>query len=158
VVVLDLDFFKLLNDRYGHAGGDLVLCEFSIFLRAMIRETDVAGRVGGEEFVLILPGMEANAAVAMIERLRLAVAEHAFQLGSRLTRITASFGIAVSNERKDVTWDQLQYEADVALYAAKGAGRNESRLYDVSMAEGPTLVGNQEGGLLRRSWFSTSPL
>jgi diguanylate cyclase (GGDEF)-like protein len=107
----------------------------------MIRETDVVGRVGGEEFVLILPGMEPDTAAATIERLRLA-AEHAFQLGSRLTRITASFGIAVSNGRKDLTWDRLQHEADLALYAAKGAGRNVSRLYDESMAvEGPTLIG-----------------
>ncbi len=144
VVVLDLDFFKLLNDRYGHAGGDSVLCEFSVFLRAMIRETDVAGRVGGEEFVLILPGMEADTAVATIERLRQAVAEYSFQLGSRLTRITASFGIAVSNGRREVTWEQLQHEADVALYAAKGAGRNVSRLYETSMAEGPALVGKED--------------
>ncbi len=66
--------------------------------------------------------------------------------GSKSLRWLAyGFGIAVSNERKDVTWDQLQHEADVALYAAKGAGRNVSRLYDASMVEGPTLVGNQEG-------------
>jgi diguanylate cyclase (GGDEF)-like protein len=134
VVVLDLDFFKLLNDRYGHTGGDAVLSELSVFLRAMIRETDVAGRIGGEEFVLILPGLDAQTAFAAVERLRLAVADHAFQLGSRLVRVTASFGIAVSAGRADLTWDVLQHEADKALYAAKGAGRNVIRLYDESLA------------------------
>jgi diguanylate cyclase (GGDEF)-like protein len=134
VVVLDLDFFKLLNDRYGHTGGDAVLCEFSVFLRAMIRETDVAGRIGGEEFVLILPGLDAQTAFAAVERIRVAVADHGFELGSRLTRITASFGVAVSAGRSDVTWAILQHEADKALYAAKGAGRNVSRLYDDSQS------------------------
>jgi diguanylate cyclase (GGDEF)-like protein len=134
IVILDLDFFKLLNDRYGHAAGDLVLCEFSVFLRSMIRETDVAGRIGGEEFVLILPGLGPISAFSTIERLRLAVADHSFQLGSRHTRITASFGIAVSGGRKDLSWETLQHEADLALYAAKRDGRNMARLYDASLA------------------------
>jgi diguanylate cyclase (GGDEF)-like protein len=143
VVVLDLDFFKLLNDRYGHAGGDSVLCEFSVFLRAMIRETDIAGRIGGEEFVLILSGLDGTTAYTTIERLRLAVAEHQFQLGSRLTCVTASFGITLSRGRRELTWDVLQHEADLALYAAKGAGRNASRLYDESLApNAPTFVKN----------------
>jgi len=134
VVVLDLDFFKLLNDRYGHAAGDAMLCEFSVFLRGMIRETDVAGRIGGEEFVLILSGLGPIAALATIERLRRTVSEHPFQPGSRLTRITASFGITVSAGRRNLTWDVLQHEADLALYAAKRDGRNLSRLYDESLA------------------------
>jgi diguanylate cyclase (GGDEF)-like protein len=142
-VVLDLDFFKLLNDRYGHPGGDAILCEFSVFLRSMIRETDVAGRVGGEEFIVILSGTDAETALATIERLRSAIAEHPFELGSRLIHITASFGIAVSAGRKDLSWDKLQHEADLALYAAKAAGRNRSRLYDESlMTTGPALVEN----------------
>jgi diguanylate cyclase (GGDEF)-like protein len=141
VVVLDLDFFKLLNDRYGHAGGDSVLCEFSVFLRSMIRETDVAGRFGGEEFVLILPGLGPITALATVERLRSAVAAHSFALGSRSTRVTASFGISISAGRENLTWQILQHEADLALYAAKRAGRNVSRLYDESLApEGPVLT------------------
>jgi diguanylate cyclase (GGDEF)-like protein len=143
VVVLDPDFFKLLNDRYGHAGGDAILCEFSVFLRSMIRETDIAGRAGGEEFVLILSGTDADTALTPIERLRSAVAEYGFELGSRLIHITASFGISVSGGRRNLTWDKLQYEADMALYAAKAAGRNRSRLYDETLtASGPSLVEN----------------
>ena len=57
VVVLDIDFFKLLNDRFGHPGGDAVLVQVSLFLRNQVRETDIVGRFGGEEFVLILPGL-----------------------------------------------------------------------------------------------------
>jgi diguanylate cyclase (GGDEF)-like protein len=136
VVVLDLDYFKLLNDRYGHAGGDAVLCEVSVFLRGTVRETDIVARVGGEEFVLLLPGLDAPNALATIERLRVAIAGHAFQLGSRSTRITASFGITVSAGRTQLTWDLLQHEADLALYAAKGAGRNVARMYDPSLAAG----------------------
>ena len=100
----------------------------------MIRETDIAGRIGGEEFVLILPGLGPITALATIERLRRAVAEHPFELGSRLTRITASFGITVAGGRKDLTWDVLQREADIALYAAKRDGRNLSRMYSESLA------------------------
>jgi diguanylate cyclase (GGDEF)-like protein len=111
-----------------------MLCEFSVFLRGMIRETDVAGRIGGEEFVLILSGLGPIAALATIERLRRTVSEHPFQPGSRLTRITASFGITVSAGRRNLTWDVLQHEADLALYAAKRDGRNLSRLYDESLA------------------------
>jgi len=143
VVVLDLDFFKLLNDRYGHAGGDAILCEFSVFLRSMIRETDIAGRVGGEEFVLILSGTDAETALTTIERLRSAVAEHGFELGARLIHITASFGISVSGGRKNLSWDKLQNEADMALYSAKAAGRDRSRVYDESLTtSGPALVEN----------------
>jgi diguanylate cyclase (GGDEF)-like protein len=140
IVILDLDFFKLLNDRYGHAAGDLVLCEFSVFLHSMIRETDVAGRIGGEEFVLILPGLGPITAFSTIERLRLAMADHSFPIGTRLTRITASFGIAVSAGRKDLSWDMLHHEADLALYAAKRDGRNRARLYDASLAVESTAV------------------
>lgn len=141
VVVLDLDFFKLLNDRYGHAGGDSVLGDFSVFLRGMIRETDVAGRIGGEEFVLILSGLGAITAFSAVERLRVAVAERPFQAGSRLTRITASFGITVARGRSGLTWDMLQHEADLALYAAKADGRNVARMYDESLSvEGPMVA------------------
>jgi diguanylate cyclase (GGDEF)-like protein len=141
VVVLDLDFFKLLNDRYGHTGGDAVLGEFSVFLRGMIRETDVAGRLGGEEFVLILPGLGAITAFSAVERLRVAVAERPFQVGSRLTRMTASFGVTVTRGRSGLTWEMLQHEADLALYAAKAGGGNVARMYDESLSvEGPMVA------------------
>lgn len=138
VAILDLDYFKLLNDRYGHSAGDSVLCEFSVFLRAMVRETDIVGRIGGEEFVLLLPNVDATHVLATIERLRIAIANHSFELGSRLIRVTASFGVTLSEGRSALSWDILQHEADLALYAAKAAGRNSSRLYEESLSTEPS--------------------
>lgn len=107
VVVLDLDHFKQLNDRFGHAGGDAVLCEVSVVLLRMLRETDVVGRFGGEEFVLLLPDVDATSALIAVERLRFALSEHPFHLATPSTRITASFGVAVSAGRPNLTWERL---------------------------------------------------
>jgi diguanylate cyclase (GGDEF)-like protein len=134
VVVLDLDHFKQLNDRFGHAGGDTILCEVSVLLLRMLRETDVIGRFGGEEFVLLLPDADARTALIAVERLRLALSEHPFRLGTRSTRITASFGVTLSAGRLNLSWERLQHEADLALYAAKRDGRNLTRLYDEAIA------------------------
>lgn len=142
VVVLDIDFFKLLNDRFGHPGGDAVLCQVSLFLRNMVREADVVGRLGGEEFLLILPGfggpgMTDVDALNAIDRIRIALADKPMPFGPHLIRVTASFGVTVSGSRENLTWETLQSEADRALYAAKAAGRNVARLYDDSLAELP---------------------
>ncbi|HZZ40163.1 MAG TPA: GGDEF domain-containing protein [Acidobacteriaceae bacterium] len=146
VVVLDIDFFKLLNDRFGHPGGDAVLCQVSHFLRNRVRETDIVGRLGGEEFVLILPGFgEPDGAgddiLHAIDRIRMALAEKPIPFGPHLVRVTASFGVTVSNGRRTLTWELLQSEADRALYAAKAAGRNVARLYDETLAELPVSRG-----------------
>lgn len=141
VVVLDLDHFKSLNDQFGHAGGDSVLCGFSVFLRAMVREVDVVGRFGGEEFVVFLPSASAADAFAIVERLRVTLSERLFSIGSRHARVTASFGITVSSGRHPLIWETLQHEADLALYAAKRAGRNTSRFYSKTLhAEGPVPI------------------
>jgi diguanylate cyclase (GGDEF)-like protein len=140
VVVLDLDHFKALNDQFGHAAGDSVLCGFSVFLRNMVREVDIVGRFGGEEFVLFLPGAAPDDAFAIIERLRIALSERIFPIGSKHARITASFGITVSAGRAAIAWETLQHEADLALYAAKRAGRNVSRFYSRALADAPPPV------------------
>jgi diguanylate cyclase (GGDEF)-like protein len=137
VVVLDIDFFKLLNDRFGHPGGDAVLCQVSLFLRNMVRETDVVGRLGGEEFVLILPGLGGDVALAAVDRIRIALADRPIPYGPHLIRVTASFGVSVSEGRNNLTWELLQSEADRALYAAKADGRNVARLYNESLADLP---------------------
>lgn len=133
VVVMDLDFFKRVNDQFGHAAGDAALCALSMFLRNSVRETDVVGRVGGEEFVLVLPGTPRHEAEIVVERLRLALSQHVIPLGSRQVRLTASFGIAVTAGRIPLRWELLQREADLALYAAKRAGRNVCRFYEESL-------------------------
>lgn len=145
VVVLDLDHFKQINDRYGHAGGDAMLCGFSMFLRNMVREIDIVGRLGGEEFVLFLPGTTPADAFAIIERLRVALDESFFSVGQKQAKVTASFGIAVSGGRTPLTWEVLQDEADMALYAAKRAGRNAARFYSAaSSLEGPNSAAESE--------------
>lgn len=134
VVVMDLDYFKQLNDRFGHGAGDAVLCEVSVVLRRMVRAVDIVGRMGAEEFAIILPGAAAEHAFRVAERLREAVVEHPFHCGSKPVHVTASCGIADTGGRSDLTWDQLHHEAELALSSARAAGRNVCRMYEESMA------------------------
>jgi diguanylate cyclase (GGDEF)-like protein len=129
VVVMDIDHFKRLNDTFGHPGGDTVLCAISALLRSQLRTSDTIGRLGGEEFVLMLPSISSGKAKQLVERIRLAIESHSFPIGNAHANITSSFGITVSDGRKDLTWQTLLNEADVALYAAKRAGRNLSLFY-----------------------------
>jgi diguanylate cyclase (GGDEF)-like protein len=129
VVLLDIDHFKRLNDTFGHAGGDIVLREIASLFRDQLRDSDTIGRLGGEEFVLLLPVTSSEGASQLVERLRLTMEDHTFQLDHRQTKITASFGITTSRGRGDLSWDVLLNEADIALYAAKDAGRNLTELY-----------------------------
>ena len=123
VVLADLDDFKAINDRHGHAVGDLVLREFATVAEATLRDVDLAGRWGGEEFVLLLPGTNADGGMELAERLRTAIDSRTIPLpdGASL-RITASFG--VSSYPAAGTADELFEHADQALYRAKASGKN----------------------------------
>ena len=138
VLVLDLDHFKDVNDKYGHAAGDTVLREFARRIRIGLREVDVAFRQGGEEFVVLLPETDAYGGVIVAERLGIAVREipvpidarrHDSATGQPLDRvaISVSIGIAVYPEH-GTTAQQVLDAADDALYAAKNAGRDTYRL------------------------------
>ena len=116
LIMLDLDHFKRINDVHGHQAGDLALREAARHLRAALREVDVIGRLGGEEFGVLLPGLNAGEALAVARRLRCAVA--ASRPGG--LRVTASFGLADGEPRLD----RLLAKADEYLYAAKEAGRD----------------------------------
>ncbi len=129
VVLVDLDHFKRLNDTFGHAAGDTVLHQAAALLRSLLRESDVLGRLGGEEFVLLLPAATAQGAMTLVERLRLSVEHFSFDLGHHETCVTASFGVTFTAKRKALTWTLLLSEADQALYAAKRAGRNRCQLH-----------------------------
>ena len=124
VALCDVDFFKAYNDRYGHLAGDDVLRRVAATLSSGLRTGDTAYRFGGEEFLLVLPEQDAEAATAITERLRRAVEDleipHAD--GIPLGVVTVSAGVAVSAEAGDA--DGLLKAADRALYAAKEAGRN----------------------------------
>ena len=123
VVIADLDDFKTVNDRFGHPAGDLVLREFARTLADGVRDIDIAGRWGGEEFLLLLPGTDLEGAARVAERIRRAFADR-FVLSTDGEPIaaTASFGVAACPESADAA--DLLRAADAALYRAKGSGKN----------------------------------
>ena len=124
LLTLDIDFFKSVNDTYGHDAGDRVLQEVAGRIRGSVRNVDLACRTGGEEFVVVLPGAELQVAERVGERIRKAIAAKPFLLGpgSHLT-VTASLGVA-SLASADDTLEDLLKRADRALYRAKREGRN----------------------------------
>lgn len=123
IMIIDVDRFKLVNDRYGHQVGDLVLKEFARLLRDNIRATDTLGRWGGEEFLIICPGIEVHSAEQMAEKLRTRIVAH--QLGPVKDQ-TASFGVA--QYRQGESPEDLVRRADQALYRAKDRGRNRAEI------------------------------
>ncbi|MDX2159407.1 MAG: PleD family two-component system response regulator [Hyphomicrobiaceae bacterium] len=124
VLIADIDYFKKVNDTYGHDAGDNVLREFAARMRRNTRGIDLACRLGGEEFVIIMPDTDLGRALQVGERLRACVAADPFQLGAGgLLRVTASVGVSTL-ERTDDTPDTLFKRADLALYSAKRDGRN----------------------------------
>ena len=121
LIVGDLDHFKQINDNFGHATGDAVLQDVAYLLRKQLRAFDLAYRIGGEEFLVLLPGANREQAEAMAERLRLGVI--ADTVGGGL-RVTMSFGVSASRREHAFDYQQVCEEADAALYEAKRAGRN----------------------------------
>lgn len=125
VAMMDLDRFKQVNDTYGHPTGDVILYETAEILRQTVREIDMVGRYGGEEFVVILPGADEEAATQFAERVREAVATHLFRDEANEVRMTLSGGVASFPDGQVDHPDLLIKRADEALYAAKEGGRNQ---------------------------------
>ncbi len=136
VCVLDLDHFKQINDRHGHAAGDTVLVRVANLLRECLRETDRIGRIGGEEFVLVLPDTGHEGAEKVIERCRAALVGTPVMLdvGEPLT-VSASFGVVTALAGEQATESQLVSRADDALYLAKKRGRNRVEFWSSAMLE-----------------------
>lgn len=125
VIQLDLDYFKSINDRFGHQAGDRVLIHVAGLFGSQIRESDLAGRVGGEEFCVVLPGATRTEACAMAERIRARINNREILMGKSGTlRISASFGVSSSDEKGLYDIEYLQSIADGRLYQAKQKGRN----------------------------------
>jgi diguanylate cyclase (GGDEF)-like protein len=123
VVLADLDDFKRINDAYGHHGGDLALKSFGRLLGDQVRDFDIAARLGGEEFAILLPQTKAEAAAAVAGRIRGALARAHIPVSEAAhVRLTASFGVAESTAQQSA--DALLRRADDALYAAKRAGKD----------------------------------
>ena len=122
-LMIDLDLFKTINDRYGHAGGDTVLREVADKCRRALREQDVLARLGGEEFVALLPGCGESDAVQIAEHLRHLIDASPIEMDEGRLRVTVSIGLAASNGPAH-NIDDLLAAADRGLYAAKQSGRN----------------------------------
>lgn len=124
VIMIDLDHFKQINDGHGHLAGDVVLHGVGKFLRNRLRVTDSAGRYGGEEICLVLPGTSLDDAAAVAEKLRQALMATEFVTASGSLAVTASFGIAAGQPGPELDPEALLAAADIALYRAKENGRN----------------------------------
>lgn len=125
VFMVDIDYFKNVNDSFGHAAGDSVLVSLSQLLHQMLRNTDIIARYGGEEFVVVLPMTGLDAAEQLAHRLCVAVASHDMVLpDGQIIRITISIGVTGVNQAGNARWEALIDTADQAMYAAKQNGRN----------------------------------
>ncbi|MFT4256419.1 MAG: GGDEF domain-containing protein [Pseudoxanthomonas sp.] len=122
--ILDVDLFKPINDRYGHISGDGVLRKIASIIHDHARGDDIAARIGGEEFAVLLPECEADAAQDFAERLRQAIAAASFELGDETHHITVSIGVAALTAERG-SCSRMLAAADAALYRAKHGGRNQ---------------------------------
>ncbi len=124
LVMVDLDFFKQVNDQYGHPTGDQVLQQVAVRLLAGVRATDIVARMGGEEFIVLMPDTPRAGAMALAEKLRVTLRERPLQLTERSVPITASFGLSGLEPRQRASLEALYAAADQALYVAKKQGRD----------------------------------
>lgn len=143
-VLLDVDHFKTVNDRFGHLVGDDALRQIAQVLRESRRQYDWVGRWGGEEFLVILPNTTRQQAYEVAERLRKRIADQHLQVQGKQQNLSASFGIAVAEPGHTYSLDFLLQQADHALYQAKAGGRNQVKLFDPSLSVNhwPTSAGN----------------
>lgn len=123
LLIADIDHFKSINDRHGHESGDLVLIAFANRMRGVLRASDIITRWGGEEFLIVLPGVTRQELAVIAESLRASVAEQPFPLRAGSLAVTVSIGIATVN-LGDGDFEQATQRADAALYVAKTGGRN----------------------------------
>ncbi|MDZ7853499.1 MAG: sensor domain-containing diguanylate cyclase [Halomonas sp.] len=123
LIMLDLDHFKRINDQFGHAAGDSVLTSFCRGITSLLRETDLLARLGGEEFISLLPGTDLDGAVRLAERLRCHTEAEIVDVGANRIRYTVSIGVATF-AIDDPSIEAVIRRADEELYAAKEAGRN----------------------------------
>mgnify|MGYP000332423927 FL=1 len=124
VIIIDLDFFKRVNDQYGHPAGDEVLKNVSSTIMANCRTNEIAARVGGEEISIIACDCDCDAASLLAERIRVAIEQSTSSWQSDKIKITASFGVATASAASNNAWEIYQ-AADRALYKAKQTGRNK---------------------------------
>lgn len=126
VLQMDLDHFKSVNDRFGHQAGDKVLTHAAGLITRTIRDSDVAGRVGGEEFCVVLPDTGPEQAMSIAQRIRERINRREILVKkSQTTRVSVSIGVSSAQESGSYDFEQLQSIADARLYQAKQRGRNQ---------------------------------
>jgi len=134
IFMVDVDFFKNINDQYGHHGGDIALQHFARIVKDLMRNEDTVSRFGGEEFAVLLPNTGINEALNIAERLRKAI-EDSFVTNDnddREIHFTVSIGVAMLDEKRVTSATTLLNNADQALYNAKESGRNRVMLYSIN--------------------------
>ncbi len=124
VLMVDLDFFKKINDTFGHAAGDEVLRTASDRMRAQLRKYDTIGRFGGEEFLVVLPNITHAGLLAVAERIRVSFSEHPILAAEHCIHCTSSIGASLHLPGDDLDTQSLIHKADMALYRSKASGRN----------------------------------
>lgn len=139
LLMLDVDYFKNINDTYGHQVGDIVLKKLAQIIVGLARETDFVARYGGEEIIIVLPDTTISSAVIMAERCRNQVFEELIigsneTCGESIDSITVSIGVSTVND-KNCNMDQLIEHADIALYRAKESGRDQVVVYDSTLSK-----------------------
>ena len=125
LVMVDIDFFKKVNDTFGHTEGDQVLSKISSLLKTSVRKKDTVARYGGEEFILILPGTGVEESFVISERIRRLVENTLFEVGKAQLNLTLSMGISNFPSHRVKSKEELIKMADQALYDAKRGGRNK---------------------------------
>lgn len=138
LLMLDLDFFKQVNDRFGHPVGDEVLTQVAAILTNALRVSDLVGRMGGEEFIVLLPNTSRGDAIVVADNLRKKIKEHALHVNGVSIPVTVSIGVSGFDRDNLVSLDRLYAVADRALYAAKELGRDRVEYVDADAS--------QEGG------------
>jgi len=131
VALADLDHFKRVNDTYGHDAGDNVLKAFSEILKSNSRKSDICGRIGGEEFLLVLTHTTGENAKLVIDRVRVELEATHFNFDGKSLKVTASFGLAGFVGTRAPDFNRLVAQADAALYSAKRQGRNRLELSEI---------------------------
>ena len=127
VLLIDLDYFKRINDTAGHLAGDEVLRQLAARIQEAVRTVDIVARYGGEEFVVILPETSPNGAMTFADRLRMGIETREFAVGEGVIRLTVSIGVSTFPAANVASADDLFARADAAMYRAKQDGRNQVR-------------------------------
>lgn len=139
LLMLDIDHFKSVNDRYGHAIGDQVLCRVAEICVSQVRKTDILARMGGEEFAIMLTETDRHGATQFAERLCASIARQPLSVGPSEIACTVSIGVAEMTDAHSLS--ETLSEADAALYEAKRSGRNRACLFDRRAGKMPAMAG-----------------